>query len=508
MNGQSTPRGSAGFDQTFRSTSPATGRVVWEGRAASEQQVDRAVERAKESNQDWRSTPLKERIEVARRFADLARSGRSELASSIADETGKPRWESNAEAGLVSAKVDVAIAAQQDRCADDAVELPQGTGRVHHWPVGVLAVLGPFNFPAHLPNGHIVPALIAGNSVLFKPSEATPGTGALLVRWWAEAGLPAGVLQVLQGGSSVGQRLVRSDIDGVLFTGSYAAGCAIHRELAGRPQVMLALEMGGNNPIMVHDVADVEAAAKTCVLSAFVTAGQRCTCARRLIVPDGPTAELLIRRVVEVSEAVTVGYPHDDVDPFCGPLISADAGRRVLQTQSEWIDRGGQALLAARSLRENDALLSPGVIDVTTMSDRADTEVFGPLLQVVRVPDVESGLREADATAYGLAAGLLSDDATLFDRFRRSVRAGIVNWNQPTIGASGRLPFGGWGASGNHRPSGYFAADYCNQVAAGIETTRLHWAEGKYPSLEASDREPETQDGDREVGQNPSGGSA
>ena len=477
----------ADFGRPFQSTSPATGEVVWEGRAASELQVDRAVDEARRSNQHWRLTPLEKRIEVARRFAALAENGRAELASSIAAETGKPRWESDAEAGLVAAKVDVAIDAQRSRCGDDTIHLPQGNGRLWHEPVGAVAVLGPFNFPAHLPNGHIVPALIAGNSVVFKPSEATPATGELLASWWAEAGLPVDVLQVVHGGRSVGQRLVRSQVDGVFFTGSYAGGCAIHRELAGRPEVLLALEMGGNNPILVHDVSDIDAAAKTCVLSAFVTAGQRCTCARRLILVDGADANRLIHRVLEVAGACTVGYSDDEVDPFCGPLISAEAGRRVLQTQSEWNGRGGELLLSAQSLRDNDALVSPGLVDVTAMSEREDTEVFGPLLQVIRVPDVESGFREANATAYGLAAGLLSDDVELFDRFRRHVRAGVVNWNQPTIGASGRLPFGGWGASGNHRPSGYFAADYCNQAAAGIETPRLHWAEGKYPSLDLTD---------------------
>jgi len=344
-----------------------------------------------------------------------------------------------------------------------------------------MAVLGPFNFPAHLPNGHIVPALIAGNSVVFKPSEMTPGTGALLNALWLSAGLPDGVLQVVQGGREIGGAIVRSDVDGVLFTGSHAAGCAIHRALAGRPAVMLALEMGGNSPLVVGQIDDLDAAAYLVAMSAFITAGQRCTCARRLILCDGDDAEPLLQRVLDRTRSLRVGMPDDHPEPFLGPVISPAAAERVLQAQDKLIARGGLALLPAAKSDRNAALLTPGIVDVTDVNGRDDEEIFGPLLQVIRVSDLSAAIDEANRTRYGLAASLLSDDTDQFDRFRREIRAGVINHNQPTVGASGRLPFGGLGDSGNHRPSGFFAADYCSDVAAILQAPSLALPEKRMP---------------------------
>lgn len=467
----------------FEVISPATGEVVWQGRAADEQQVRDAVRSARSALADWQALPPDQRIGIIQRFGELASQRADDIADAICLETGKPRWEAMQEAKLVPAKVALAVDAYHERTGTKQVELPNGVGRLGYRPVGVMAVLGPFNFPAHLPNGHIVPALAAGNTVVFKPSEYTPGTGRLLADFWNEAGLPDGVLRIVQGARDTGAALVGSEVDGVLFTGSYAGGRAIHRALAGRPEVLLALEMGGNNPIVVHDVSDLDAAAYTVVVSAFITAGQRCTCARRLVVPDGEQAEALLQRVVSLTETLRVGPPDDEPAPFMGPVISADAGRRVLAAQADLIERGASVLIRAAALRGNPALLSPGVLDVTTIGKREDEEVFGPLLQVVRVPDFDAALAEANRSAYGLAASLLSDDTALFDRFKAAVRAGVVNWNQPTIGASGRLPFGGLGASGNHRPSGYHAADYCADATASVESPALNLPETMLPGI-------------------------
>ena len=452
---------------------PGTSRTVWRGEMASADQVASAVARARDSLARWRSMPASDRIGIAQRFGALAAEQTDTLSRRISLETGKPRWEADSEAKLIPAKVDLSLKAFSERSGNRRIDLPQGTGCVEYRPTGVMAVLGPFNFPAHLPNGHIVPALIAGNTVVFKPSEMTAGTGELMAELWNEAGLPDGVLQVVQGDRDVGQQLVGCDIDGVLFTGSFAAGTAIHRSLVGRPHVLLALEMGGNNPLIVHRAADLEAAAYLTALSAYITAGQRCTCARRLILPESPSNDALIDQIARIARSIRVAPPDEDPQPFMGTLISPDAAQRVLDVQQQLVDRGAKTIVEAQPVVANPALLSPCLIDVSEFSDPIDEEVFGPILKVIRFPDFASAIRQANQTSYGLSASLLYDDAELFDQFRSEIRAGVVNWNQATIGASGRLPFGGLGTSGNHRPSGYFAADYCSDSVAILENATL-----------------------------------
>ena len=463
--------------------SPATGDVVWQGEIATIDDVRYSVVAARFAWTSWRLTTLEERIAVAERFAKIAEARMDELATVISQETGKPNWESIAEAKLIATKVRLAIAAHRQRSVVPPVNMPQGTGSFRLEPVGVMLVLGPFNFPAHLPNGHIVPAIIAGNVVVFKPSELTPGSGDLLQSFWQQAGLPPGVLQILHGDREIGSALLDERIDGVLFTGSHTAGVAIHRQLAGRPEVMLALEMGGNNPLIVDATDHLDAAAAIVVVSAFITAGQRCTCARRLILPNGPNVETLLSKITTLAARLVVGKPSVAPEPFMGPVISVAAGKRVLATQAEMLRRGGVSLLRASALADNPAMLTPGVIDVTKQTDREDIELFGPLLQVIRVDDFRAAIEEANATQFGLAAGLLSDDPRRFDEFRRNVRAGVLTWNQATVGASGQLPFGGLGHSGNHRPSGYAAAEYCSDAAASLETPTVEMPKMIYPGM-------------------------
>lgn len=463
---------------------PGTDRQVWTGKTSTASEVQQAVASARSAFSAWQSKSQEARFEVASRFAELAHTHQSQLSERISMETGKPRWEADGEARLIATKVQLSIDAYRQRCNVQRIDLPQGVGEVGYRSVGVMAVIGPFNFPAHLPNGHMVPALIAGNTVVFKPSELTPGTGELLVRLWQQAGLPRDVLQLVHGGRDIGAALVDSDVDGVLFTGSYAGGTAIHRALAGRPTVLLALEMGGNNPLVVGSIRDLDAAAYLIAVSAFITAGQRCTCARRLILTQSQQSPTLIERVVTLARSMRVGLPDDQPQPFLGTLISAAAADRVLDAQATLEQAGGDVLCRCRRLDRNPALLTPGIVDVTDIDTPVDDEIFGPLLQVVRVSDFDAALCEANRTQYGLAATLLSDDAAEFERFRGRVRAGVINWNQPTVGASGRLPFGGLGASGNHRPSGFFAADYCSDATAVLQNERLAMPQSTFPGID------------------------
>ena len=337
----------------------------------------------------------------------------------------------------------------------------QGTAGLRHKPHGVMAVLGPYNFPAHLPNGHIVPALIAGNAVIFKPSEKTPAVGEFLVKCFHAAKIPEGVIQCLSGGPAQGKALVEHPgVDGVLFTGSARAGIAINRRLADNPGKIVALEMGGNNPIVIADTPKIDDAAALIVQSAFTSAGQRCTAARRLIVVDS-MANKIVPAVKALAERLIVGEPFADPQPFMGPVIDNETADLLMESFVALISRGGSAVLPMRRPEAGLPFVTPSLIDATEMSDRPDIELFGPLLQIVRVADLEAAIAEANATRYGLSASLIGGTPQDFERFWNEIRAGIINWNRPTNGASSAAPFGGIGWSGNHRPSAYYTADYC-----------------------------------------------
>ncbi|MEM6550690.1 MAG: succinylglutamate-semialdehyde dehydrogenase [Planctomycetota bacterium] len=459
-----------------QSREPFTGRVVFEAPVTPPDEVPRVVERARVAQRDWSRRSHTDRLAVAQRFADLARERLPQLAQRITEETGKPRWESTGEAKLIPAKVDAMVKAHDTRLAANPILVGTATGQTAYRPLGVVAVLGPFNFPAHLPNGQIVPALLAGNAVVFKPSEFTPGTADLLATCWADAGLPRDVLQVIHGDHNTGQALVDAHINALFFTGSDTAGRAIHRALAGRPDVLLALEMGGNNPIVAHRVDDPQRAAELIAVSAFVTAGQRCTCARRLIFTDDTEADRILETLLELTRSLRVGPPEVKPEPFMGPVIHAAAAQRVLDAQAQWISRGAKPLLEARPLHGRTALLSPGILDTTSVPhdpEYDDAEIFGPLLRVIRTRSLQDTIEEANRTRFGLAASLLSDDPEAFGIFQRDAHAGLLNHNLPTTGASGLLPFGGLGDSGNHRPMGFHAVDHCVTPVAVVDASEM-----------------------------------
>jgi succinylglutamic semialdehyde dehydrogenase len=464
---------------------PNDDSVVAAGKSASLRQVDDAFAAAREAFGAWWDVGSDQRVDLVERYAALVRENADELADLIARETGKPFWETKTEAAAVVGKVAVSIDSMRERRSKTSFEMGQANAVTRYKPHGICGVLGPFNFPAHLPNGHIVPALICGNTVVFKPSEITPATGVWMMQKWHEAGLPAGVLNLVQGGREIGEAIASHDeLDGLFFTGSSRAGVALSKTLAPTPQKILALEMGGNNPLIVHETNDVKAAAYLTVLSAYITAGQRCTCARRLIVVDGEPADRFLLALKSSIEGIKVGFNTDSPEPFFGTVINDATGKRLLEAQSDLIARGATPIVEMKRLRDCDALVSPGLLDVTDVGDREDEEHFGPLLTLIRVGSLDEAIAEANRTKYGLSAGLLSDNAEVYQQFIHQIRAGIVNWNRQTTGASGKLPFGGCGLSGNHRPSAYFAVDYCSFPVASIEAETLSMPDKKLPGIE------------------------
>ena len=446
---------------------PATGAELWRGPTSD---VELEVLTARDGFPLWASRALAYRIETMRRFANVVRQRADAFADTIARETGKPVWEAKTEVETVIAKVDISVSAYAERTAQRRMEAPMNSRMaLRHKPHGVLAVLGPYNFPAHLPNGHIVPALIAGNAIVFKPSEKTPATGAFLVDCYHAAGVPEEAVRLVVGGPAEGRALAAHDeIDGLLFTGSARTGIALNRAFAEKPEKILALEMGGNNPIVVWDTPDLHAAAVLVIQSAFTTAGQRCTAARRLIVEER-LAEPLLAEVTRLADRLIVGAPHDDPQPFMGPVIDNEVADGLTESFLALMMKGGRPLRHMARPDPARPFLTPGIIDVTDVTDRPDIELFGPLLQVIRTDDFDAAVREANATRYGLSASLVSQTPALYDRFWANARAGIINWNKPTNGASSGVPFGGIGWSGNHRPSAYYAADYCAYPVASNE---------------------------------------
>lgn len=456
----------------MQSYDPSNNEIIWEGQEADNEKIEAAIQKAKTSLNDWAFTPFESRVEILKRYAQLLQNELIEFATVISKENGKPLWEAKAEVQAMIAKVDISIDAFYERCKEKNFSQGDAQGFTRFKPHGVVAVLAPFNFPAHLPNGHLVPALLAGNTVLFKPSELTPWVGQKISEYFARAGLPEGVLALLQGGASVGKKIVsHADIDGLFFTGSAGTGQFLQKTLP--VSKILALEMGGNNPLVLSRIENKEAAIKVILQSSYLTAGQRCTSARRLICVESSDLKDFLSRLEESIKKIAVGTFRDNPEPFMGPVINNIAADKLLSAQESLIQAGGKPLLELKRIKQNLPFLTPGLIDVSAITNRKDEEIFGPLLQIIRVSHFEEALEEANATSYGLSAGLLSSSTEDYEKFWKNIKAGVINWNTPTTGASSKAPFGGIKNSGNHRPSAYLAADYCSYPVVSLEKKDL-----------------------------------
>lgn len=442
----------------FERRSPISSESTYLGRSSSAADVDDAVDYALTNYSQWSLTSLESRIAIASRFAKLLLDQKEVLARLIRDEIGKPLWESKLEVESTAAKVDLSIAAIHER------QKPSET--TSYRPYGIAAVIGPFNFPMHLPNAQIIPALLAGNVVLYKPSELAPAVAEAYTRIWLDAGLPPFALQLLQGDGKVAELLVQHKcIKGIYFTGSYETGQKIAHSSLSVPGRIVALEMGGNNPLIVCPSAQSPTGAQISAISAFITSGQRCTCARRLIVLENGATDSFLQLLIKAALSCKPGMPSDAIDPFLGPLASENGYKRVLSAWSRLVESNGQVLLSLDTLEKT--LVTPAIIDMTN-GQPFDEEIFGPILQVFRASSIDQAIEMANNTEYGLAAGVLSLEKTEWEFIFPRLSAGIINWNCSTIGASGKSPFGGVGKSGNCRPAGFFA---CDSAAYPVATT-------------------------------------
>lgn len=451
------------------SVSANTDQTIWAGNESDFQDVSKCIDYAKKAFENWSESKYENREEYLQKFVENVENNKERLAKAIAEEIGKPMWEARTEVNSVIGKLDLTINAYKERCSEIVRKMSNGAiSRTFYKPLGVVAVLGPYNFPCHMANGHILPALLAGNTVIFKPSEKGALSAEILMECWEKAGLPNGVINMLQGTGKTGELLIQNkNINGVFFTGSYGVGEKVRTMCS--TEKMCALEMGGNSPMVIWDTNNIMAAVIATIQSAFVTSGQRCSAARRLIVRNNDFGKEFINTLVETTRKIKVGKADDIIEPFMGPVRTPDIVNKIIEEQSRLLAEGATSLLPCMKMDLGECFITPGIIDVTNIVNRGDEEITGPFLKVIRVNSFDEAIEEANKSQYGLAAGIFTEDKNLYYQFAQNVDAGLINWNQQLTGASGWAPFGGIKKSGNYRASGYFAVDYCVYPVASIE---------------------------------------
>lgn len=473
-----------GLGPSFSSLNPSTQKVNWQGNACNTQDINKAIDTASDSFDQWKRSSLDQRMKILNQFKMALTNHADELASSIQQDMGKPLWEAKLEVSASINKIDISTDAYQKKIVELEDYLSTDPSIVNFKPIGPVVVFGPFNLPCHLPNGHIIPALLAGNTIVYKPSEFTPNVAELYTKCFTETDLPIGVFNLVHGSKDTGIALSNSKkIKGIFFTGSHQTGLAIHKTLAGRPDILLALEMGGNNPLIIHDVKNLEAAVYHTIQSAYITSGQRCVCARRLILSKGFNHDEFIDKLIKKINQIHVDNTEENNNPFMGPLVHQEAAKACLNYEKSLSNQKATILKSCLLNNSNPCLIGPSLIDVSSVSNIADEEVFGPILQMKKCSSLEESIEIANSTQYGLSAGILCDSKKDFKYFYQHSNAGIINWNRQITGASSKAPFGGTGASGNHRPSAYFAADYCSYPVSSIIDDKLSIPEKTPPGL-------------------------
>ena len=457
-------------DAVIEKRSPADTSDLVSVHDVSLNHVDAAIAAARRALPTLQSMSHDARVALLRRYQDRLRVHEQSIAECIAREVGKPLWDALAEARAMAGKVDLVVGPGTSWTRKRTVnELP---GEIRYRPLGVLAVLGPFNFPGHLPNGQILPALLLGNTVVFKPSDKAPSTATWMAKAFIEAGLPEGALNIVQGGRETAERLVEHDeIDGILFTGSLEVGRSIVQANAHRPGRLVALELGGKNAAIVLDDADIERAVRQIAFAGFATSGQRCTATSRVYVTP-KVADAFIGRLAEATRAAVVGYP---LDPgvFMGPLISDEARRRLHRATDSARAAGFEVLVEGGDYdvehrlgyyaRPSLHLASRADLQVDGYTDE---ELFGPDIALYVVDDLAQAVALTNRSRFGLAAAVFTSSHISFERAAAELRVGVLHWNRSSAGASGKLPFGGIGDSGNHHAAGVMAGQFCSYPQA------------------------------------------
>lgn len=462
------------FDGQFKDISPAdlTDHIMTVTYQLDH--VERACKAAKEAYLPWARTSLNERKNYLLKLKELFIAHESEMAEAIARDTGKALWDATTEAKALASKIDITLNESLKLVQEEHIQnaLPQVEGVIRYRSRGVMAVVGPFNFPAHLPNGHIIPALVVGNTVVFKPSEQTPAVGQLYAQLVEKAGFPAGVFNLIHGEAETGRRLVAHElVDAVLFTGSYEVGLKIKQETLTHYWKLLALEMGGKNATVVWEDADLDKAVYETLIGAYLSTGQRCSGTSRVILHD-KIADKFTDKFYQAAKKLSIG--HWSKNPFMGPLINGAAVEKYIRFQEMANRENCESLMRGKSLEleYKGHYVTPSIHLVKSFDEKSlyqKTEIFGPNVAIYRSSDFDKTLEMVNSTGYGLVMALFSKNRELYEKALLQARVGLLNFNRTTNGASSRLPFGGMGKSGNDRPSAHFAIQYCTVPVASLE---------------------------------------
>jgi succinylglutamic semialdehyde dehydrogenase len=461
-------------DGSFKDISPADLDDVVMDVPFSHAHIEQAIDAAKKAFLPWAQLPFDERKSYLLKLKETFESMKVEMAEAISRDTGKPKWEGLNEAATVINKIDITLNFSMKLVAEERIEnaLPQVDGVIRYKPRGVMAVIGPFNFPAHLPNGHIIPALAAGNTVVFKPSEQTPYVAQVMAKAYERSGFPPGVFNMVQGMGEAGRRLVAHEaIDGILFTGSYEVGLKIKQETLNHYWKIHALEMGGKNATVIWNDSEMDKAIYETLIGAYLSSGQRCSGTSRVIVHDS-LADEFTERFYQAAKKLTIG--HWQEDPFMGPLINADAVEKYVRFQEIANRENCESLMRGKQLelKHKGHYVTPSIHLVKKFDPNSvyqKSEIFGPNVAVYRTRDFDETLKIVNSTGYGLAMALFTKNKTIYEKALLEAKVGLLNWNRTTNGASSRLPFGGMGKSGNDRPSAHFAIQYCTVPVASLE---------------------------------------
>lgn len=445
-------------------------------------EIEEAVASANRAFTAWSRRSMDDRIALLRKLGDEFESRKDELARVMALEIGKPLDECRVEAGALVNKIKLTIDDGLKLVNSSEIDLGSGSrGQIIFRPKGVMLVIGPFNFPTHLSNGHIIPALLTGNTVILKPSEKAPFSAQTYIECFERVGFPAGVIQLLQGTGEVAQRLIRSKgINGVLATTSYEIGAKIQKEVAEEPEKIVALEMGGKNAAIVWEGSDPEKVAADLIQSCFLTTGQRCTALSRVYIHPN-LLEPVLSKFHERAKNLLISHPfEEDPKPFMGPIISAAAKEKYLRYSDIAQSEGAEIIMRPKALDGSSRIskrplplghyVTPSIAVVKNWSSKSsyqNHEIFGPDVFFAPVKTLDEAIEATNAAKYGLAFSFFGKTEEFNDVADR-IEAGLVYCNRPTTGASSRLPFGGWKRSGNHRPAGIFAIYYTTQAQTRI----------------------------------------
>ncbi|MFZ9000128.1 MAG: aldehyde dehydrogenase family protein [Bacteriovoracaceae bacterium] len=439
--------------------------------------IDPLVESAAKGHKVWRGTSFEDRKNALKRYQEKLLSKKNEIAEAISWETGKPLWESLTEAGALISKIDVTINDSLPRISNKEIEdiLPDTNGHIIYRPLGPCFIIGPFNFPCHLANGQITSALLAGNSIIFKPSEKTCYSSQLMFECLAEADFPNGVVNFIQGDGESASRIVkRKEVKGIFFTGSKEVGKLILKQTSGSLDKLVALELGGKNSSIICKDAQLDLTIEEVLKGSFLTTGQRCT-STALVPIHRSIMDEFLSKFHDLAKKLIIDHPFEhEKEPFMGPLIDELAVKNYLNFIGMAKREGIEEIMRGKKIekKHNGNYVTPSI----HLAEKFDSsslflmsEIFGPNCTFVPFDELDEAIAIANGTEYGLAASIFTKDINNYKHCINEIETGLVNLNRSTVGASSRLPFGGVKSSGNYRPAAVTTIDSCVYMMSSLE---------------------------------------